>query len=152
FVSLRTMDDDAQVKGVMADCLSVIQTTPELVSSAIWLELDRLCYVAHNTPVYSPLSKSHLTQWHKYNPVPGTCYDPDPRLDYPALLNQPNSVDLVEKMYLRAPYDRGVSTRFDWLKYRGKGTFEQDKAIYRSLLEYDPFVMIFASEKVADKP
>ncbi len=111
----------------------VIMTTPHWVAPGIWNHLSSRPRFAAR---YWPGFNSHVDEWHKHNPPPGTAYDPGPRLAYPSLVNRSDSVTVLGQLHELAPYDASIADGLLERKYHGNETFQQAEGTLRPLLAY----------------
>lgn len=115
------------------DGFKVTVATPHLVPAHCW---NALCYRVRFAPLYSPNPNPHINEWHSHNPLPGTVYDLDSRLDHPCLVNRPDAVAHFDKLHELAPYHWGVAGQILTGKYMGHPTYDQAMALYGGLLPY----------------
>lgn len=83
--------------------------------------MDYLCGSVPYAPRYLPFPNPHCNEWTVHDPLPGTVYDADIRLDFPSFSDNPQNVVKAHEM---APYDIGIchhmagSFGSDWTEKR----------------------------------
>ncbi len=96
----NTVDSSSYHKSV-DDGFKLTVESPQLVPAECW---NYLCYEAPSHELYQPNPNPHVNEWHKYNPPPGTAYNPRPRLDHPSLISRSDSQKLITDLHeLRPP-------------------------------------------------
>jgi tetratricopeptide (TPR) repeat protein len=111
----------------------VVLATPHLVSAENW---NYLSSPTRFKTQYWPGSHPHVNEWHKHNPLPGTVYDPGPRIYHPSLVNRADTVKVLEQLHEMAPYEEVIANKLVERKYAGKDTFEQAEKIFHPVLAY----------------
>jgi tetratricopeptide (TPR) repeat protein len=149
FVRRFNCTDAAGYHKALDDAFRVTVATPHLVSSEIW---NNLCYSVDFAPFYQAVPNPHVNEWHKHNPPPGTAYDPSARTDHPSLVNRPDSVMLLEKLHVMAPYDGAIASFLLRKKYNGNATYAQAEAIYRPCLEFSSSKMVRLARTLKAEP
>jgi tetratricopeptide (TPR) repeat protein len=102
--------------------------------------------------VYSPNPNPHINEWHKHNPPPGTVYNVHPRLNHPSLVNRADTVQRLEGLLEKAPYENSVRNYLYKAKYRQKPTYDQAVALYRPILDYSSGAMAMVAYATEDNP
>jgi hypothetical protein len=129
------------------DAFKVTVASPQLVPADCW---NYLCCKPDFAPLYSP--NPHINDWFNHNPLPGTVYDLNPRLDHPSLIHRPDAVVFFEKLRDLAPYDCRVANLIQKRKYHDHPTYEQAIDLYTNVLPYSLFAMRTVALTVENEP
>jgi hypothetical protein len=70
--------------------------------------MDYLCTRVSFAPSYRPIPNPHCNEWTSHNPLPGTAYDLDARLNFPSFTGDGRDITKVQKVHEMAPYDLGI--------------------------------------------
>jgi len=87
----------------------VVHHRPHLVPATVWAEISDMMPFGI---VYIPPPQDYAHEWHRFNPLPGTAYDLERRLEYPSLENPEDIPALLTQLHTMAPYDFWVTRRY----------------------------------------
>lgn len=129
--------------------IKVTVETPQLVPSTCW---DWLFFLFDSAPRYIPVPNPHVNEWHYPNPPPGTAYDLYQRFADPSLTDQPDAMDVIEKLHQLAPWNSDITTYILRKKYNNRPTYEQAMALYSNMVPYNVTAMRMVANSVYDDP
>jgi len=127
----------------------VTVATPQLVPAECW---NWLCYKVNFAPWYNPNPNPHINEWHCYNPLPGTVYDLNPRLNHPSLIGRADVLAKFEQLRKLAPYDCRIMNFIITKAYTNGPTYDQAMALYGPLLPYSLTALRTVANSVYDQP
>lgn len=116
----------------------VIRKTPYLISALCY---NNLYTTSRIWPRYSPVPNPHVNEWFRHDPIPGTVYDIQARLNHPSLVGRRDVVSQLSSLQKQAPYDFHLIS--DILE-RGTNWTEiaqQAQHLYAPLLAYSPLAL-----------
>ena len=119
---------------------------PQYVSAGCW---NYLCWSVSFAPPYNPNPNPHVNEWHNHNPLPGTVYDLNPRLNHPSLVDRG---DVFERLHELAPYDSRIARQIIKRKYQDNPTFDQAMALYHEVTPYSPSALRAVAQGVYGEP
>ena len=102
-------------------------------------------------PPYRPIPNPHCNEWTSHNPLPGTAYDVDARLDCPSFTGDGRDITKVQKVHEMAPYDLGIC-KFIGRWYTTNWTYEAADSTFGRLLPYSATAAACIAESQADDP
>lgn len=99
---------------------------------------DYLCGKVSFAPLYLPIPNPHCNEWTSHNPLPGTAYDADARLDFPSFTGGFGSGgrEQVMKVHALAPYDIEIDRYIGRTYYKTNWTYEAAMSTFGPLLPY----------------
>jgi len=121
---------------------------PQLTPIA-WM--DYLCGSVSFAPPYRPIPNPHCNEWTSHNPLPGTAYDVDARLDFPSFTGDHRDITKVLKVHELAPYDLGVC-KYIGRWYTTNWTYEVANSTFGRLLPYSAVAAECIADSRSDKP
>lgn len=133
FVRRQCAPDRDYYRKAQDEEMAIVRRTPHIVPAAAWNEIDFKVAVS---PLYWPPPHPFINEWHRPNPVPGTAYNPRPRMHHRSLSERADVVARVERMHRLAPYDEIVSHNLLRVREGEKQTAAQVEKIYAAGLDY----------------
>jgi tetratricopeptide (TPR) repeat protein len=113
--------------------------------------MDYLCGRVSFAPRYLPIPNPHCNEWTSHNPLPGTAYDADARLDFPSFTGDGRDIQKVFKVHELAPYDLGVC-KFIGRWYTTNWTYEAANSTFGRLLPYSSTAAACIADSQANDP
>jgi tetratricopeptide (TPR) repeat protein len=113
--------------------------------------MDYLCGKVSFAPRYMPIPNPHCNEWTSHNPLPGTAYDVDARLDYPSFTGGDRGIKKVFKVHEMAPYDLGIC-KYIGRWYTTNWTYEAANSTFGPLLPYSAVAAACIADSQANNP
>jgi tetratricopeptide (TPR) repeat protein len=113
-----------------------------------------LCTKVPYAPMYMPIPNPHCNEWTTHNPLPGTAYDVDARLEYPSFTGGHGSGgrEQVMKAHARAPYDLEMDKYIGRTYYTTNWTYENAMSTFGGLLPYSAAAGAAVSDSLVNQP
>jgi tetratricopeptide (TPR) repeat protein len=123
---------------------------PHLTPSA-WM--DYLCGTVSFAPPYRPIANPHCNEWTAHNPLPGTAYDADVRLDFPSFTGAGGYEGRQKalKVHAIAPYDIGVC-KYIRTTYSTNWTYNAATSTFGLLLPYSATAAACVANSLTNDP
>src|SRR5262249_49814001 len=107
FVRRLDCTDEATYRKSVDDGWAFFIQYPQLTPIA-WMD-----YLQRKVPfalLYGPITPLHCNEWMSHNPLPGTAYDMDGRLNFPSFTGLRGwDMKKMDKLHEMAPYDMNLS-------------------------------------------
>jgi tetratricopeptide (TPR) repeat protein len=105
-------------------------------------------------PPYRPIPNPHCNEWTIHNPLPGTAYDVDARLDFPSFTGGAFSGgrQQVLKVHALAPYDLEIARYIGRTYYPTNWTYEAAMSAFGPLLAYSAMAARCIADAQVDQP
>lgn len=100
FALCRMAGDEASYHQALDQAGALIRSAPESVPAYAW---NWLFYGEKWR--YRPPTIRVLNEWHHQNPLPGTAYDLQPRMNHPSFFNRPDFLDKLTQLQAASPHD-----------------------------------------------
>jgi tetratricopeptide (TPR) repeat protein len=121
---------------------------PQLTPIA-WM--NYLCGRVSFAPLYRPIPNPHCNEWTSHNPLPGTAYDVDARLNFPSFTGDGRDLTKVMKVHELAPYDLGIC-KYIGRSYTTNWTYEAANSTFGRLLPYSALAASCIADSQAGDP
>jgi hypothetical protein len=121
---------------------------PQLTPIA-WM--DYLCGRVSFAPPYRPIPNPHCNEWTSHNPLPGTAYDVNARLNFPSFTGDGRDIKKVLRVHELAPYDLGIC-KYIGRWYTTNWTYEVANSTFGRLLPYSAVAAECIADSRSDKP
>ncbi|MBS2037118.1 hypothetical protein JST97_19175 [bacterium] len=102
FALRHLAQDERSYHQALDEAGKMIRSTPEQVPALAW---NWLFDKRDEFPGYMPDSIRVVNEWHNHNPLPGTAYDLNPRMNHPSFVNRPDVMDRLTRMQSASPHD-----------------------------------------------
>jgi tetratricopeptide (TPR) repeat protein len=147
---------------VCADAASYRKSVDE--GWAFWTEFphltpikwpDYLCGKVSFAPLYlGGIPNPHCNEWTSHNPLPGTAYDADARLDFPSFTGGFGSGgrEQVLKVHALAPYDIEICRYIGRTYYKSNWTYEAAMSTFGPLQPYSAVAGACIADSLVGKP
>ncbi len=116
--------------------------------------LDWMVYLAGKVsfaPRYYPIPNPHCNEWTSHNPLPGTAYELDTRLDFPSFIGGVNGNAKVQKAHEMAPYDIALC-KYIGRSYSTNWTYDAASSTFGPLLPYSATAAACIADSLVDQP
>src|SRR5207249_2187322 len=115
---------------------------------------DSLCGKVAFAPFYMPIPNPHCNEWTTHNPLPGTAYDVDARLDFPSFTGGHGSGgrEQVLKVHALAPYDLEIDKYIGRTYYKSNWTYEAAMSTFGPLLPYSANAAGAIADSLVNQP
>jgi tetratricopeptide (TPR) repeat protein len=114
--------------------------------------MDYLCGRVSFAPRYLPIPNPHCNEWTSHNPLPGTAYDVDARLDFPSFTGDgKGDIKKVFKAHDMAPYDLGLC-KYIGRWYGTNWTYENANSTFGRLQPYSSLAAACIADSKANEP
>jgi len=114
--------------------------------------MDYLCGRVSFAPRYLPIPNPHCNEWTSHNPLPGTAYDVDARLDFPSFTgDSKGDIKKVFKAHDMAPYDLGLC-KYIGRWYGTNWTYQNANSTFGRLLSYSALAEACIADSKANEP
>ncbi|HEX3716349.1 MAG TPA: hypothetical protein VH595_00130 [Verrucomicrobiae bacterium] len=113
--------------------------------------MDYLAAKVSFAPLYRPIPNPHCNEWTSHNPLPGTAYDVDERVDFPSFTGGAQGASKVHKAHEMAPYDIGFC-KYIGRSYGTNWTHEAAGATFDQLLPYSATAAACIADSLVKKP
>jgi tetratricopeptide (TPR) repeat protein len=113
--------------------------------------MDYLCGRVSFAPPYRPIPNPHCNEWTSHNPLPGTAYDVDARLDFPSFTGDRRDIRKVFKVHEMAPYDLGIC-KYIGRWYSTNWTYEAANSTFGRLLPYSGTAAAWMADSQSGDP
>lgn len=133
FVRRQCAPDHDYYKKAQDDEMALVRRSPHVVPAGAW---NYISFENPLGPIYWPPPHPFINEWHRPNPVPGTAYNPWPRMSHRSLTERPDVVARLERMHQLAPYDGIVSHNLLRIRDGEKQTAELVEKTYAAGLDF----------------
>ncbi|HEY0864315.1 MAG TPA: hypothetical protein VGD97_09440 [Lacunisphaera sp.] len=133
FVRRQCAPDHAYYKKAQDEEMALVRRSPHVVPAGAW---NYISFENPLGPIYWPPPHPFINEWHRPNPVPGTAYNPWPRMSHRSLTERPDVVARLERMHQLAPYDGIVSHNLLRIRDGEKQTAELVEKTYAAGLDF----------------
>jgi hypothetical protein len=113
---------------------------------------DYLCGKVSFAPLYLPIPNPHCNEWTSHNPLPGTAYDADARLDCPSFTGGSGGRQQVMKVHAMAPYDIEIDRYIGRTYYTTNWTHEAAMATFGPLQPYSAVAGACIADSLTEQP
>jgi tetratricopeptide (TPR) repeat protein len=116
---------------------------------------DYLCGKVSFAPLYlAGIPNPHCNEWTKHNPLPGTAYDADARLNYPSFTGAFGSGgrEQVMKVHALAPYDIEICRYIGRTYYTNSWTYEAAMSTFGPLQPYSAVAGACIADSLVKQP
>ena len=148
FVQRIDCKDEASYRKSTDDAFKVTAATPQFVPAYCW---GYLYYSVPFAPKYSPVALSLIVSWFNRNPLPGTVYDLDGRMEFNNLTSG-DAVPRFQALRQLAPYDTRISDFLAKNQYNKTPNYDQAMSLYHEMLDYSPSALGAVAKSVYDDP
>jgi tetratricopeptide (TPR) repeat protein len=114
-----------------------------------------LCRRVSFAPLYlGKIPNPHCNEWTSHNPLPGTAYDADARLDFPSFTGGFGSGgrEQVMNVHALAPYDIEIDRYIGRTYYTNSWTYEAAMSTFGPLLPYSAIAGACIADSLANQP
>ena len=123
FAIRQMVESEQEYRPNQEACIRVIRSHPEVVPAGVW---NWLCYETDFGDPYIP-GGGCINEWHFENPLPGTTYDLNPRMNHPSFINRSDLLDQVKRMQTESPHNAVLYAHLlRLLKEKGEQLSKQD--------------------------
>lgn len=119
------------------------------ITPVAWMSY--LCSRVSFAPPYNPIPNPHCNEWTSHNPLPGTAYDADARLNFPSFTGDHRDIKKVLKVHEMAPYDLGIC-KYIGRWYTTNWTYEAANSTFGRLLPYSATAAACIADSQAGNP
>lgn len=131
----RTAWDEAGYHQALDQAGKLIRSQPEMVPSYAW---NWLFYEPDDFPLYRPGSFSVVNEWHSHNPLPGTAYDLQPRMNHPSFFGRGDFIDKLSSLNEKSPHDPVVYCHLlEELEKKGLSDQDRTRKILQATRDYN---------------
>jgi tetratricopeptide (TPR) repeat protein len=115
--------------------------------------MDYLCGTVSFAPRYRPIPNPHCNEWTVHNPLPGTAYDADARLNFPSFTGSGGYQGRQKalKVHAMAPYDIEIC-KYIGRTYSTNWTYAAAMSTFGLLLPYSATAAACVADSLADDP
>ena len=138
FVRRFNCIDERNYHRSVDDGLRETQERPDLTPATCW---NYMCYPVDFAPPYKPNPNPHINEFHNHDPLPGTVYDLEGCLHHRSLVERQDYSSRTAMLHNLAPYNEEAGWIFIRQTYHRQATFEQEKAAWASILDFNVHVM-----------
>ena len=132
------------------DGLRETQETPHLTPAICW---NYMCFTVNFAPPYKPNPNPHINEFHNHNPLPGTVYDIEARVNHRSLEERPDYPSRTATLHQLAPYNEEATWAFVQETYHRHATFEQESAAWGPVMDFNSGLMSgLAKRTLENKP
>jgi tetratricopeptide (TPR) repeat protein len=120
FAEYRMAWDVATYRDSLDQAGRLIRSAPESVPAYAW---NWLFYSNDAYPEYRPDTIRVINEWHNHNPLPGTAYDLQPRMNHPSFFNRADFLDKLSQLQAASPHDPVLYAHLlEQLEKKGRGS------------------------------
>ena len=116
--------------------------------------MDYLCGQVSFAAPYRPIANPHCNEWTKYDPPPGTAFEPSVRLDFPSFVGGYGNggKDRVLKAHELAPFDLVISRYMRRNYYNDSWTYDDAMSIFGPMLPYSGIAGLAVASAQTNQP
>jgi hypothetical protein len=133
FVRRQCAPDYAYYKKAQEEQMSIVRRSPHIVPAEAW---NYISFENRLGPIYWPPPHPFINEWHRPNPVPGTAYNPRPRMAHLSLTERSDAFAQLERMHELAPYDQVICRNLLRIRDGEKQTAELVEKTYAAGLDF----------------